>query len=213
MAVAKKPGSRKRHPQVSGKKLDARARRTRDALGDALIGLMQERPFDQIRVNDVLERAGVGRSTFYDHFRNTHDLFQSDADEFFSFVANTLAEKNAPSERVAPVQEFFAHMREARALIDAIAAAGKLHENFSLAQDHFARGIERRLSQVPRAASIPEASRPALAHAQAGALMSLARFWISRGMKDDPADLDRLFHEQFWGGADAIPARPGRAAP
>lgn len=94
-------------------------------------------------------------------------------------------------------------MREARALVDAIATAGKLHENFSLAQDHFARGIERRLGQIPRAAAIPAANRPALAQAQAGALMSLARWWISRGMKDEPAALDRLFHEQFWGGADA----------
>ena len=212
MPRAKTRRSRKGHPGGSGKS-DARARRTRDALGDALVELMQQRPFDEIRVHDVLERAGVGRSTFYDHFRNTHDLFHSDADDFFSFIANALADRNDPSDRVVPVREFFSHLRDSRALIDAIAQAGKLHENFSLAQDHFARGIERRLGQIPRAAPIPAASRPAISHAQAGALMSLARFWISREMKDDPARLDRLFHEQFWGGADAIPARSGRGAP
>lgn len=212
MARAKISRSRKAQARVSGKS-DIRARRTRDALGDALIALMQERPFDSIRVQDVLERAQVGRSTFYDHFRNTHDLFQSDADDFFSFLANVLADRNDPSDRVVPVAEFFAHMREARALVDAILESGKIHENFSLAQDHFARGIERRLGQIPRAASIRAAGRPALAHAQAGAVMSLARWWIGGGMKDDPADLDRLFHDQFWGGADAIPARRGRARP
>ena len=39
----------------SKKKTDARVRRTRDALGDALIALMQEKPFDMITVQDVLE--------------------------------------------------------------------------------------------------------------------------------------------------------------
>lgn len=46
------------------KKTDARVRRTRDALGDALVALMQEKPFDTITVQDVLDRAHVGRSTF-----------------------------------------------------------------------------------------------------------------------------------------------------
>ena len=39
----------------SKKKTDARVRRTRDALGDALIALMQDKPFDMITVQDVLE--------------------------------------------------------------------------------------------------------------------------------------------------------------
>jgi AcrR family transcriptional regulator len=52
----------------SKKKTDARVRRTRDALGDALIALMQEKPFDTITVQDVLDRAHVSRSTFYSHY-------------------------------------------------------------------------------------------------------------------------------------------------
>lgn len=45
-------------------KMDRRARRTRDALGDALIELMQERPFNSITVQDVLARAEVGAQRF-----------------------------------------------------------------------------------------------------------------------------------------------------
>ena len=46
------------------KKTDARVRRTRDALVGALVELMHEKPFDTITVQDVLDRAHVGRSTF-----------------------------------------------------------------------------------------------------------------------------------------------------
>jgi hypothetical protein len=42
-------------------KMDRRERRTRDALGDALIELMHQRPFKSIKVQDVLDRAGVSR--------------------------------------------------------------------------------------------------------------------------------------------------------
>jgi len=69
-------------PQLKRKKIDARVRKTRDALGDALVELMQQRPFDSITVQDVLDRANVGRSTFYSHYSDKDDLLMSDADEF-----------------------------------------------------------------------------------------------------------------------------------
>jgi AcrR family transcriptional regulator len=64
------------------KKTDARVRRTRDALGDALVALMQEKPFETITVQDVLDRAHVGRSTFYSHYSDKDDLLMSDVDDF-----------------------------------------------------------------------------------------------------------------------------------
>ena len=45
------------------RKPDGRVARTRDRLGDAIIALILEKPFDSITVQDVLDRAGVGRST------------------------------------------------------------------------------------------------------------------------------------------------------
>ncbi len=42
---------------------DARVRFTREVLGDALVALMHEWPFEEITVQDILDRAGVGRTT------------------------------------------------------------------------------------------------------------------------------------------------------
>ena len=189
----------KMHVPHLKKKIDARVRRTRDALGDALVALMQEKPFDSITVQDVLDRAQVGRSTFYSHFSDKDDLLMSDADEFFESIAMALSVHGDKSDRVFPVKEFFLHIIDAKQFVEALKSSGKMHENFELAQGHFARGIERRLKELPRGATIPENERAIRAFAHAGALLSLLTWWIDRGMKEAPEEMDRLFHQLVWG--------------
>ena len=87
------------------RKLDSRVRRTRNALGDALIALMQERPFDDITVQDILDRAPIGRSTFYAHYRDKDDLFLSDVEDFLEMMSNLLLTQREVSNRIAPVRE------------------------------------------------------------------------------------------------------------
>ncbi len=189
------------HLVASGKRTDARVRRTRDALGDALVALMQEKSFETITVQDVLDRAKVGRSTFYSHYSDKDDLLMSDADEFFESVSMLLSLRGDKSERVFPVQEFFGHIIEAKQFVDALVSSGKFQDNMELARGQFARGIERRLAELPRAQSISADERPAIAFAHAGALLSLLEWWIDRGMKQSPAEMDQLFHRLVWRGA------------
>lgn len=49
--------------------MDARAR-----ILDAFRELVLSEPFDEFRTQDVIDRAGVARSTFYAHFQDKHDL-------------------------------------------------------------------------------------------------------------------------------------------
>jgi AcrR family transcriptional regulator len=190
------------HHQLTKQKMDARVRKTRDRLGDALVELMQEMPFDTIKVQDVLDRAGVGRSTFYVHYRDKDDLLMSDADEFFELISMALSIHGDKSDRVAPVQEFFQHVGEVRGFITALTKSGKLQENLELARGHFARGIERRLAELPRGKGIPASDRPAIAFAHAGALLSLLTWWIDRGMRESPEQMDELYHRMVWTGGD-----------
>ena len=193
--------SKNQHLPLAGsnKKTDARVRRTRDALGDALVALMQEKPFETITVQDVLDRAHVGRSTFYSHYSDKDDLLMSDVDDFYERVSMGLSATGETSERVFPVKEFFSHIAEARQFVNALSSSGKMQENMELARGHFARGIERRLSEIPRGQSIPESERPAVAFAHAGALLSLMTWWIDRGMLQSAAEMDDLFHRIVWG--------------
>jgi AcrR family transcriptional regulator len=56
---------------------DRRVRRTRRALHDALLTLMTEKSYDAVTVQDIIDRADVGRSTFYSHFTDKRDLLDS----------------------------------------------------------------------------------------------------------------------------------------
>ena len=184
----------------SKKKTDARVRRTRDALGDALIALMQEKPFDTITVQEVLDRAHVSRSTFYSHYSDKDDLLMSDAEEFFEAISMALSAHGDKSDRVFPVREFFSHLSDVQPFFKALVKSGKYQENMELARGHFARGIERRLSELPRAKSIPPNQLPAIAFTHAGALLSLLTWWLDRGMRESPAEMDELFHRIIWNG-------------
>ena len=183
-----------------GKKTDARVRRTRDALGDALIALMQEKPFDTITIQDVLDRAHVSRSTFYAHYSDKDDLLMSDSEEFFEALSMALSAHGDKSDRVFPVKEFFTHLADVQPFFKALVKSGRFQENMELARGHFARGIERRLSELPRARSIPAGELPAIAFTHAGALLSLLTWWLDRGMRESPEQMDELFHRMVWNG-------------
>jgi AcrR family transcriptional regulator len=190
-----------RNGRAPEKKTDRRIRRTRDRLGDALVDLMQEKPFDTISVQDVLDRADVGRSTFYVHYRDKNDLFLSDVDEFWEAIATMLSRRGESSDRVAPVRELFAHVATAHRFYAAMVASGRIQDVLDLGQAHFARAIEQRFAELPRARGIDPQRRVALAHALAGALLSLLSWWIDSGMRMTPAQIDDVYHSMVWSGA------------
>jgi AcrR family transcriptional regulator len=185
-------------PQTDQPKVDRRVLRTRDALGDALVDLMHEKSFDDITVQQVLDRAGVGRSTFYVHYRDKDDLFVSDVEEFFEMFSTVLRRNGESAKRLAPVEELFAHVREAREFYAALVAAGKVNDVRALGQGLFARSIEERLKMA--GVETDATRRAANAHALAGSLFALLDWWIDKGMKADPGEMDEVFHRMAWSG-------------
>ncbi len=203
------PAVKKKVPFSSvKKKIDRRVRATRDNLGDALIALMHEKPFETITVQHVLDRAQVSRSTFYSHYSDKNDLFLSDVEDFFEMFSTALIRNNDTSNRVAPVQEFFAHVGEMRQFISSMAASQKVRDVFDLGQGHFARAIEQRLSTLPATRNLSPTRRSALAHASAGSLFSLLNWWLAHGSSATPAQMDALFHQSLWSGITVPAPRP-----
>lgn len=183
---------------ASHSKTDRRILRTRDALGDALVALMQEKNFDDITVQEVLDRAGVGRATFYAHYRDKEDLFISDVEDFYESFSTSLKRQGAEPKRLAPVRELFAHLSDVREFYAALVNSGKVHDVRTLGQGCFARSIEERLQSV--SPEMDPVQRAAQAHALAGSLFSLLDWWIDKGMKIDPQEMDDLFHRMAWTG-------------
>jgi AcrR family transcriptional regulator len=179
---------------------DKRAQRTRDRLGDALVELIQQKPFDDITVQDVLDRAEIARSTFYEHFKDKDDLFISDVDEFFEDISTQIERSGERSDRVLPVREFFDHITQAGGFVTALAASGRIHDVWEIGRAHFANGIEQRLAALPRAKSLPADQRAATAYALSGSFFGLVEWWLARGRKETPAQMDELFHRMVWNG-------------
>jgi len=185
-------------PKAAVAKVDRRVRRTRDTLGDALIELMQEKTFDEITVQEVLDRAGVGRSTFYAHYRDKDDLFLSDVEDFFGMMSTLLTRSGASVDRVAPVAELLTHISDVREFYAATVASGKVQDVLELGQGFFARSIEERLMLAN--VEMEPIQLKAHSHALAGALFALLNWWIDHGMAEKPQAMDALFHRMVWSG-------------
>lgn len=61
--------------------MDRRITKSKKALRDAMVELMEERGFDGFTVNDLCERANLNRGTFYNHFHDKEDLLATLEDE------------------------------------------------------------------------------------------------------------------------------------
>jgi AcrR family transcriptional regulator len=78
---------------VKTKAADRRIQRTHKALHEALVQLILEKGYDQLTVQDVLDHANIGRSTFYSHYKDLEDLFLSGFDNLWSLFAEQLGER------------------------------------------------------------------------------------------------------------------------
>ena len=64
------------------KKEDLRVQKTKKALTEKFRQLLEEKRFEDITVNELCEKAGIRRATFYKHFEDKYD--------FLSFVVQSL---------------------------------------------------------------------------------------------------------------------------
>jgi AcrR family transcriptional regulator len=128
---------------------DRRVRRTRELLRSALFSLILERGYERISVQDILDRADVGRSTFYALYRDKDDLLRSGFEDLRSALATeTAGDGNAAhgkTEFLQPVLAVLQHVEAHRHLWKPLAAKGGanlviriLRENLSdLVRQHF----------------------------------------------------------------------------
>src|SRR5262245_11573824 len=107
------PGNVSTRGKRRSRNADRRIRRTQGRLRDALVALLHEKRIDKITVQEVLDQAAVGRSTFYLHYRDKNDLFLCMLEEGLEMWSTTLGRQQEKSLRVAPVEEFFAHVASA----------------------------------------------------------------------------------------------------
>src|SRR4051795_6779314 len=90
---------------------DRRSRRTRRALSDALVGLMLEKRYDTITVQEIIDRANTGRSTFYAHYLDKEDLLQNQAADLVTRLTAHM-DTSARASGIVPSLELLHHLAE-----------------------------------------------------------------------------------------------------
>lgn len=143
---------------------DRRVRRTRLALTDAFTALVVERPYDDIAVGDIIERAGIGRSTFYQHFANKEDILRQSLAPGFEALSECLGDKADPARLVFWAETFWTNRRVARVLLSGSVRPFIIRT--------LAKEIEPWLGEL----SIP---RPLAAAQIAEAQLGLVHAWVS----------------------------------
>lgn len=171
---------------------DRRVNKTVQALRSALFELIQEKHYDSITVQDIIERANVGRSTFYTHFRDKEDLFIGDWKSFLSLIAGHIDVRQAASGRVAPIEGLMMHLKDFHAYYRALVRSGKTDRLFTLGTEFLAEGIEKKLVADKVELSIP----PAIcAHFISLQIFGSLKWWLDRNMPYDPAEMGRIVNE------------------
>jgi AcrR family transcriptional regulator len=104
---------------VTGKRADRRVQRTRRLLHEALLSLIHEKRYEVIMVQEILDRADIGRSTFYMHFKDKDELLFSGLENVNILVksAQAATSPDSPSERIIGFSlAMFEHANQYRAV-------------------------------------------------------------------------------------------------
>ena len=193
---------------VRKERQDRRVLRTRQALSAALVELLSAANFEEITVQQVLDRAGVGRATFYTHFRNKNDLLLSDAERYFGLLERDFLANSSSSTRIAPVAELFDHVAQFDQFRRAVERSPLGETVYDLLVGHLARIIRQRMLQLEATPLDPVFPPAAMARIFAAAVVELMRWWLSQPQRAHARDMDARFHALVWLGISGPPRAP-----
>ncbi|WP_211370370.1 TetR/AcrR family transcriptional regulator [Nonomuraea turkmeniaca] len=177
---------------------DRQVQRTRRLIQEALVELVLEKSYDAVTVTDIINRADVGRSTFYTHFTDKQDVLFSNLDEL-AFLHPVPATPSG--DLFAFSLPMFEHMREQRRLVRALMG----RRSSGLVQtrgEHLLAAIVR--DELVAAGARASSSLDLLVVCVVGAFMGLVRAWVDGETSASPAELDTAFRVAVEPGVRAV---------
>lgn len=183
---------------ASGKRTgDRRVQKTQKLLHEALGSLIQEKPYDEIVVKEILDRANVGRSTFYMHFRDKDELLASGIYQLLQTVSSAeMPASGKKRERILrfslPVFEHIHRHRQEGAVGMGTRGRAIVHEHLQrvlaeLIADDVGKLVDGRHSGADQ---IPPAL---LARYLASTFVLVLNWWVESQGTLRPKEADSLF--------------------
>ena len=176
-------------------KLDRRSRRSRRLIVDALLALMREKRFDRITVQEIIDRADVGRTTFYTQFRNKEDVLQSEVERVLGVLhEQQVASTVEPADQLLPGVAFFRHVQETQAFYPVL-LRGLATDPHYLAVHRYLRDRARRQLAVAGDSRTLAVPPEIVAEYLAGALLTLVHWWLDQGFPYTPEQMESFFQQ------------------
>ncbi len=164
---------------------DRRVARSRAAIRTALYELVCEKPYAQISVTELAERAGLNRKTFYAHYASLDDVVDELEEEFAENLHRILEESDFYDTGRLPqdVMHCVEHaVRENYELLQCMSGSNGF-DVIRRRVEHATRGvIAKKLEQYP---AIVPADREYLAQFLAAGVVSMFVYWL-RGDAERP---------------------------
>lgn len=176
---------------------DRRIQKTQNLLRGALGSLIAEKPYDSIVVKEILDRANVGRSTFYMHFQDKDDLLVSGIHEMLGPVPmGPSPAKGHDSFLWFSLPVFEHHYRHAHAWDDRIGTRGRaiLHEHLRRV---LANIIRSSMKQDPGPVRKPSRQIPPhlMSEYVASTFVLVLNWWLDKRMALLPSEVNDLFRK------------------
>ena len=167
---------------------DRRSQRTRYLLSAALVELIREKDYNTITVSDIIDRANVGRSTFYAHYRDKDDLFVGELDRVIEVLSHRIPDQE--ESPFFPSLGLFRHVGEEYKLYKALLWTSGIDLLIKHLQISLSNRIEQGLKKNERDFEIP---LPILANFIAGSFLTLLKWWLENKMIYSPEEINKIF--------------------
>ena len=168
-----------------------RVQRTQQALLASLLELIVEKGYDRTTVEDVLRRADVGRTAFYDHFENKQDLLLR---RFAAtpWIRGGVGVGGDGAAVPFDVTFLFAHIADQHELVSALRGTSAFDETIESLRNNLLDSFTRLLQDRSTSGDI-DGNLQLTAQALTGALMQLLTWWLEAGMPETPATMASWF--------------------
>lgn len=165
--------------------LDRRQKKTRTAIFNALQTLLERKPYSAITVQEIIDGANIGRSTFYAHFETKDDLLHCLCSDIFRHVftdllpqeEDTLDSKNLELK----LGHILYHLKENQVNIRGIIVV----DGDGLFMSYFKQYLAELFSRYT-AVFTKEVPEDFLIHHLAGSFAETVKWWAARDMAPEP---------------------------
>ena len=176
-------------------KADRRSQRTYRLVSSAFAELLGEKPYEEILVQDILDRADIGRTTFYAHYFDKEDVLDSIVAEQLEMLTHQIVHSTA-RQRVVPSLELFEHVYHSENQQFLALMRSRAGEPlWEALQTALCQAIEPALSTLWAEKRSPSIPLPVVSEYLAGALLTLLKWWVEASMPYPPEEMEHIFQQ------------------